>query len=824
MDSAADPVEGVEPAAVDAAEAAEAPADDATAPAEDAGAAGETSADAAEPAPAGPVEHAEPTSAAEYAPETAQEELPPVAAAEAPPSEEQEAGEQPVANDQETEARAPAGASVEAEGNSELAEVQAEAEAAPSEPAAAEAAPAEPAEPAAEDAAPVETASAEPVDAEAAPADPAAAEAAPAEPGTADAALAEAAPAEPAAAEAAPAETAPAEAASSKPAPADPAPAVTEAAPLQPSASQQAGAALPSTTSAAQAASVPASANAANVVDDELNGSADDSVAAIDENFFYDATAVATPSASPIAVSSLTLHHSFGFEGFKRNNVHYITDSILVYATGNVVHLFNVNTGEQSYITGIDGGGIGAIAVHPSRRYFAVGEKGKFPNIYIYEYPSLKLYRVLRRGTDRAYSDLTFNADGSKLASVGSAPDYMLTVWNWKLERTILRSKAFSQEIFRVTFSPVDDGQLVTSGTGHIRFWKMAKTFTGLKLQGLIGKFGNVELSDIAGYAQLPDGKVLSGAESGNLLLWDGNLIKVEITGKEGKPCHDGAVEVVHLDGHTIVTAGLDGNIRMWDGETIDNAELTDDKPRFEMEPVNSVEIGKGVQIKGILKGKDHWVVQNAGGSILQVDFTGQSKKEILSFHAGAISALDVSPVANVAASTGDDGTVRLFNFVDKHCIYTQQFNASGTSLVWVPKSVDVEGKTIAVGFKDGVVRVLETGETGFRLKRAFKPHSSAVLCLAFSGNGRRLVTGAADGTVFFLSVWKNFAPIGFVQLSSAIRSLCWSDDSSRVLVLTVNGEVLELVAPSMSKVDVTKTYEIEVEKRAYTFLQLLQL
>ena len=35
-------------------------------------------------------------------------------------------------------------------------------------------------------------------------------------------------------------------------------------------------------------------------------------------------------------------------------------------------------------------------------------------------------------------------------------------------------------------------------------------TFTGLKLQGDIGKFGQVELSDIEGFCELPDGKVLS--------------------------------------------------------------------------------------------------------------------------------------------------------------------------------------------------------------------------------------------------------------------------------------------------------------------------
>lgn len=36
----------------------------------------------------------------------------------------------------------------------------------------------------------------------------------------------------------------------------------------------------------------------------------------------------------------------------------------------------------------------------------------------------------------------------------------------------------------------------------------MANSFTGLKLQGLIGHFGKTTATDIEGYMELPDGKV----------------------------------------------------------------------------------------------------------------------------------------------------------------------------------------------------------------------------------------------------------------------------------------------------------------------------
>ena len=72
------------------------------------------------------------------------------------------------------------------------------------------------------------------------------------------------------------------------------------------------------------------------------------------------------------------------------------------------------------------------------------------PNIYIYEFPSLNIYRVLRDGTEAGYADLDFNTSGTKMASVGGKPDFMLTVWNWETEGIMLRSKVKSNIDVRV--------------------------------------------------------------------------------------------------------------------------------------------------------------------------------------------------------------------------------------------------------------------------------------------------------------------------------------------------------------------------------------
>lgn len=170
------------------------------------------------------------------------------------------------------------------------------------------------------------------------------------------------------------------------------------------------------------------------------------------------------------------------------------------------------------------------------------------------------------------YAHVEFSKTGSSLASLGGDPDYTLTVWDWKKQRVVLRAKAFSQEVYRVSFSPYTDNVLFTAGSGHIRFWKMAQTFTGLKLQGEIAKFGQLELSDVSSFYELPDGKVVSGTDYGTLIVWEGQFVKahllLDVANKT--PLHNGIIEVIIQDGDFYITAGADGYIKWWKISDID--------------------------------------------------------------------------------------------------------------------------------------------------------------------------------------------------------------------------------------------------------------
>ncbi|XP_073677561.1 cilia- and flagella-associated protein 44 [Garra rufa] len=525
---------------------------------------------------------------------------------------------------------------------------------------------------------------------------------------------------------------------------------------------------------------------------------------------------------SNIPQNLLHLSHSFGYDCGRRGNLQLLDEHTLAFIAGNLLILLDVHTKKQHYIRSSSGGGIGAIMSHPSKQYFAVAEKGHQPNIIIYEYPSLRPYRILRGGTGSTYSFVDFNRDGSLLASVGGAPDYMLTLWDWRQEQVTLCNKAFSQDVYRVTFSPDSVGQLTTSGTGHIRFWKMANTFTGLKLQGLLGSFGKTTVTDIEGYVELPDGKVVSGSEWGNMLLWEGGLVKVEFCRKGGRTCHSGTIYQFNLDEGELMTIGSDGAVRSWNLETIDTADAVDDSGLFEIEPMNEIIIGRNVSLYSMVKSSmpetSIWFAQDSNGCIWKLDLSfsniTQDPECLFSFHAGAIQGMDVSESSHLMATTALDSSVRVFDFLSKKELTISRFRQRGTALTWASDMVNTAGGLLVVGFDDGVVRLLElyntqslhtvagrtrSGDAELRLRQALKPHNAPVTAIAYERNKKIMATGSTDCTVFFFTVGERYTPIGFVTVPGPVQGLEWSPQShekNTLLIFCQNGHVVEVQCP----------------------------
>ena len=64
--------------------------------------------------------------------------------------------------------------------------------------------------------------------------------------------------------------------------------------------------------------------------------------------------------------------------------------------------------------------------------------------------------------------------------------------------------------MYNVAFSKTNSSLITTSGDGHINFWRIVVTSSGVKMDVVRGMFSNKSVTDIESFVQLGDGKVNS--------------------------------------------------------------------------------------------------------------------------------------------------------------------------------------------------------------------------------------------------------------------------------------------------------------------------
>ena len=555
-----------------------------------------------------------------------------------------------------------------------------------------------------------------------------------------------------------------------------------------------------------------------------------------------------------------SLHHVFGIDSqHKRCNPVMLNSSNILYVTGNCLVQYDFNSKRRRYILGLDGGGIGCFLVDKEKTRVFVGNNTldgrEGVSIFVYALPNFVLSQQLYGGASKGYRCLDLNSSGTKLASISSC-DYILTIWDLENGTISLQTKSFGQEVYKVAFSPYDDGLLTTCGLGHVCFWTVAQTFTGLKLQGKIGKFGKVDQSDVDAFVLTSDGKVVTGSESGHVLLWEGGFVKCrfvcrmpaeeesgsdsqcnkgddEIAQRKCRPLHDGRIYFMRheVNQQRLITAGADGKIKWWCMHTIETAEVNSDiSMDFLIEHLRVFYAGKGIiigNIAGPMEGESNIIMTDYNGGLLSADLESEQVCKKVDGHGGILVGIDVSPVEHICVTTCSDGYIRCWDYISKVLVTSTKTRCPCSAVRWAPKEIDRTGRTVAVGHATGVLRLFYVKSQEFVIRLAVKPHLSRITCIRFTPDGKGVASASEDRTVFvfrcavFAAVEEELKliPVGFIDCGGCLNSIAWKLDACGLNYTTTSGQAVEVEWGPLAELTPCQpetSYALNVVRREY--------
>lgn len=417
----------------------------------------------------------------------------------------------------------------------------------------------------------------------------------------------------------------------------------------------------------------------------------------------------------------------------------------LTQGDGHGVVLVDVEAGKVAR-TFPYGDTVYACAFSPDGTRLAAGGHERDKNGYVgrvWEVATGKPLGTFGNG-DNALRGLAFSPDGKTLAGAGDG--HAARLWDPATGRELRTFPTEGTRAATVAFTP-DGAALAVGGRHSLRLYDPA---TGAEKWRADRKPGFVHVS--------ADGRVLTAATAGRIGLWDVASGR-SLTPEDGGDSSVNQV-VATADGRRVVTRGVEGDAHVWDARTGGHRarlpvawqkELAvrpdgrrvvwaaEDAAVKYKDRLNPNAIHDGCRLKA-------YDIETGRTADLGPGFEGQA--DFIAF----------APDGNTLVGIGRDGMARVFDAGSGKIL--QSFHAVGEDqkdqsyVVWAAV-LSPDGKTLAVsyqarnrgGFGLGPIAVrlwdVATGRDRFG---ELAGHSGYVYALAFSPDGRLLVTGDGGG------------------------------------------------------------------------------
>ena len=329
-------------------------------------------------------------------------------------------------------------------------------------------------------------------------------------------------------------------------------------------------------------------------------------------------------------------------------------------------------------------------------------------------------------GHTDSVDSVAFSRDGQRIVS--GSRDETLRLWDADTGQPIGQPlTGHTWFVSTVAFSP--DGQRIVSGSYDktVRVWDAD---TGQQ----IGQPLSGHTSQVSSVAFSPDGqRIVSGSFDYTVRVWDAD------TGQQiGQPLTGHTAQVYGVafspDGRRIVSGSEDKTLRLW------NADAG--------QPMGQPLTGHTAVVYGVAFSPDGRRVISGSGGLVERDYTvrvwdvrsGLPIGQALTGHTDSVRSVTFSPDGRRIVSGGDDNTVRLWNADTGQPI---------TAHAWAVQSLafSPDGRRIVSGSSDNTIRMWNA-DTGQPIGQPLTGHAASVASVAFSPDGLRIASGSNDQTV----------------------------------------------------------------------------
>ncbi|MFC2023864.1 WD40 repeat domain-containing protein, partial [Chloroflexota bacterium] len=339
---------------------------------------------------------------------------------------------------------------------------------------------------------------------------------------------------------------------------------------------------------------------------------------------------------------------------------------------------------------------------------------------------------IVVKGHHGAVLDVVFDPDGDSALSISR--DGTVIDWDLESDKVVSASRYPGPGLTSADISDLGTWSLLGSQEGSLT---LTLAESGLPILELQGHAGDVTAAEIG----LDGRTALSGAEDGAVRVWDlkhGAEVRQLVYTEP-------AVDVTFSpDGQLGLTALSDGDLSLWEydsGEEIRRLLADTQTPGTRLQ--------RGWDTAIAITSAGNAVSASADGSLSLWSLeTGEEIRRSLG-QDGPLWDLDLGPESRFAVFGSDDGSIRLWDLGGGD--ETTVLKLAGQAARSVAISPD--GQAVLVGPGRGLSSapdydmLLLNLENGTELHR-FSGHSDAVTDVAFSSDGKSVLSGALDGTL----------------------------------------------------------------------------